>query len=368
MSLRRRAAFTMAQRTMPGAVRYLPYANYAVRAYQAARIARRLYRGVRGNNNAPQPQRGVVEATTAQGDRTNVNLKRKGLSKRAKRKRKWIRKVRKAVAADKPMRVLNRTNQAQASVSDAQLNADRGGVPAGSVGIQRIQNFPILTYSQSQTGAGQEGDDLNKILEVAGNNVNSDNTQTYKPRIHLQSFLYELMLRNFSNNALFVDVYYWKAKRNHNLDWQSLISATDAQIGDDNLVATAPGTFSAVEDYGYTPYQNPDFMKIVDIFKKERYFLPAGGVTQIEWRNRIGKNYVKDQLAGTLESISNKLVKNISMGVLLISYGVPADANNQRITGFHGLQVSTNKTIYWQDMTEGNAKMAEERAVRFYEQ
>lgn len=139
-------------------------------------------------------------------------------------------------------------------------------------------------------------------------------------------------------------------KRTGIYDFNDLIPATDAQVAAGNIPAggtnyiTTPGVF----DYGWTPYQCRTLMQYINIFKKERYLMSAGQSVQIERRMRINKMWRKEQSAAALSDVENKMVKGISQGVIIIAYGAPQNLGDSRITGTHNINVSVNKSLFFQ--------------------
>jgi len=304
----------------------------------------------------------TIDSTTTQSDKSVVALGKRGNRKArkiARRKKKWIRTVRKAIADDKPTRTFNRTNHNRNSVGAATLNTGTNG----QIGLQSVRIIPLLTWSNNQsTAAGQLGDDLNSLIELSTNSLAGDEIQTLKPRVYVKSFLMETVLKNYGTNAMYVDVFYWRCKRTKDLNFTDMFTATDAQIADDNLVGSAQYVKAGIDQYGWTPYQTPELMKCINIFKKERYFLQPGGATQIEWRGRVNRRFIKDQQAAdSLDAVQNKLQKGLSQGMILIAYGVPQDVVGQYVTGEHAYQFSVNKTIYWQNMSEAGDSNVQNR-------
>lgn len=298
------------------------------------------------------PRRNVIDSTTAQADRTAIPLKRRrGRYAKKRRFRKFQRKVVTAVNRTGPTRTHNKTHSYSIGVPASVLNVS----PNGFTGRQRVQLLPILAYSRT---GNQQFDDLNELQEIVQLNGSADEIQAASPVIFLKSYLFEIMMTNVSagdeTNAMYVDVYYWKTKRVSNYDLEDIVAATNAQL-QTQVVAGGTGYVNALdpEAYGWTPYQNTHLMKVISIFKKERYYIQPGGNAQIEWRARINKTWRKDQSDATGATVTNKQVPGITQGLMLISYGCPKQTANQLTTGPHAIVYSANKTLYYERVKMG---------------
>lgn len=149
----------------------------------------------------------------------------------------------------------------------------------------------------------------------------------------------ETQIVNTGTNTVFVDMYYWQAKR---LVPRYVVGSTGASV----LVtysslfvealsdlAVNNGSALQVSTYGVTPYQAPQLSKMCRIWKKVRVKLGPGGVTQVETRS--GKNYFRN---GSVDE--DQSMDKCTEGIYMIFYGVP-DTTNTTATPAN-LVLSTN--------------------------
>lgn len=309
-------------------------------AFKAGQQVRRWY------NQKGGSRKERVDLVTNQKDYAKISVtKRK--SRRAKRWRKFTKRVKRANAQSR-LWTLTKTATQRVFVDSAQLTAIREGTAAyGAIGKQAIANITLCGFSES---GQQMNDDINEMLSVLLSSSATANTQArgMEP-LYIKSALWEIMLKNNGTNAQYVDVYHYSARRNSVYDATSLISATDAQVNSGTIPSGGVNyiTQPAVEDYGWTPYQNRQLMKHINIYRKERYLMPAGDCVQIEKRMAINKTYRKQQTTGDLQDVQNKMHKGITHGIIFITYGCPAGTGNSAITGTCDLVVSVNKTIFF---------------------
>lgn len=341
-----------------GIRKYGPYVYKGAKYLAKQRMKRSTgkYRGpawkvrTRGQSDG---RNGLADAVTAQGDRTVLALSKK---RRNPKKRRFAKKVAYSINHIRPSRSYMITHSFVASVTNTSLAANYAvlngtNVTKGVLGEQALNWVAIGTYNEDDTNKATN--DLNNLYEVALSNTAADGLQKFNTPIHLKSFLFEIMMVNLSTNACYVDMYYWVAKKDTVYDINDLIAASDAQIATDWTGSTANYCRLATSNYGWTPYQSPNVMKHVTITKKERYFLPAGSCSQIEWRGSINKMWRKDQADsdGNLLSVNNKMKKGLSRGIFFISYGVPQSSGentgNNVVTGVHTIRFSMNKTLFW---------------------
>lgn len=315
----------------------------------------------------------LIQSNTAQADKTGIRLKRKnGKAYRTMRRfKKFKTKVTSAISRTGTTRVLNKTYNTTQLVGVADLNNNNGdGQPNGRIGLQRYVTLPILTYTANTTANSQFYDDLNEIMELVTNSSAGDTTQVLNPNVFIKSFLWEIMLKNVHpTNACYADIYYWRAKKTAIYDPLDFVPAAEAQVSD--VVVSGGSNFKTTnvpDDYGWTPYQNRNIMKYIHIYKKERYYIQPGGCAQIEWRARVNRMYRKDQSqtgAASAASVTNKMIKGMSQGMFIVSYGTPLNETNQTITGPHTLIASYNKSIYY-DLVKPGAPLGDTEARTYY--
>jgi len=341
------------------------------------RNVERLFRLVNAGARAAQAlgaskssgQQAVIESTTAQGDKQNISLRknRKRVAK-ARRRYRAATRMQKSLVRLRPNRTYGTTYHFANSITAGSLNAlvtrrDGSTIAAGLLGRQAVAMIPLLTYSKNDS---KPSNDLNNIIEISASNLNADTTQTTKYKILVKSFFQEIMMKNTGTNACYVDLYYFKVKRTAQTDVFDLVSSSDAQVADDGPAAIDYINY-AVDQYGWTPYQNKDIMKYIRIFKKERYYLQPGGTSQIEWRARVNKYYFKDQTDSGGDSVQGKMPRGIAHGIFAISYGTPESSGenggNNQITGIHTVKFAINRNVYWQNLTVNTADESSERAI-----
>lgn len=295
-----------------------------------------------------------IDHVTAQKDYARIHLH----AKKYKRvPRKFKLNVRRVVQGN-VSRVLSKTGWANASCFQADLDSIRQGtLPYGQIGRQSIMQLAMCTFSKSNLN--QNYDDINEMLAAINGNEAVVQDREERVGVFIKSSLWELILRNFGDNPMYCDIYHWKCRRHSSSDPIDFVSAMDAQIdtatpsGGTNYITSPIGS-----DYGWTPYQNPELMKHIKIYRKERYLIPAGEIVQVEKRIGIYRTFTKNQLASnSLDSVQNKIHAGITHGLFIISYGVPqnlVEPNNNVVTGTHRLHVSWNKTIYFDKATYDN--------------
>lgn len=301
-----------------------------------------------------------VDFVTNQMDHTRIPLKRRRrVSKKfIRRKRRFTRAVRKVIEGP-TMRVLNKTGWVYGSVTDAMLSTQRtGNVQEGEVGMQSVLNIPIFSYATNNND--QDQDDINEMLTICSGNQNDTTNEKLSVPIYVKSALWEIMITNSDTVACYVDIYHWKAKRDCIEAVDQLIFNADNNIREGG-VPTAGTNYlpdAKPSDYGWTPYQCPGFMRVCRIFRKERFLLPAGQTVQLEKRIKAGRIWKKQQLASYglsgASQIMNKMKGGLTEGILLITYGVPSLETLYRITGPHAINVSYNKSIYFDKGNQSN--------------
>lgn len=286
-----------------------------------------------------------VDMVTGQKDFARIRVNKRK-SRRAKKWKKFAKRVQKANVTAQ-IRTLSKTAVQGVAIVAADLSAIRqGALTWGGVGRQRLVNITLCAYS----GTNQQiNDDLNEMAAILYNSQTDAETQNINTPIYVKSALWEIMLTNFGTNAQYCDVYHYVCKKSCEYDPQDFIAQSDAQVrpGGAPTAGTNYITAPDVEDYGWTPYQNRNIMRHVQIYRKERYLMPAGDTIQLEKRIAINKIWRKEQNAVGITGVQNKMHKNITHGMFFIVYGTPSSAAGQNITGTCSLNVSVNKTIFF---------------------
>jgi len=323
-------------------------ANWLIR--NAPTAVRGVKRAIGSSGRQYPNKRQAIDRVTTQKDYAAISTKRN--RKRLRKAKKWkryVKRVNKAVASYGPSRKIVKTFNSSVTVDAAGLAAAReGAITWGRVGRQSVINLPMFQFTKNN--ASQDGDDINEMLALLTGNEANTSDQAVTIPIFIKSGMWEFIMTNFDTNAVYVDVYHYTVKRTGIYDFNDLIPASDAQVAAGNVPAggtnyiTTPGIF----DYGWTPYQSRVLMQYINIFKKERYLMSSGQSVQIERRMRINKMWRKEQSANGLSDVENKLCKGISQGVIIIAYGAPQNLANARITGTHNVNVSVNKSLFFQ--------------------
>jgi hypothetical protein len=216
-------------------------------------------------------------------------------------------------------------------------------------------HLPLCYYAENITGANNHNnDDCNEMLDIISGG-SADNNQKVTAPIFVRSALWEWMITNTNTtNSVYVDLYHYVAKKTSNYDWEDLIQMTqDQQNAGTDPVANVGYTDSlanTIVSYGWTPYQNPMLMKYINIYKKDRYLINPGETNQIEKRIKLNKFWRKDQPGPNRQDVVNKMTKGLSHGIIVIIYGTPRGVTDGKgwITGDCAVNISTNKTIYFQ--------------------
>lgn len=324
---------------------YVRAGQWAVRTYSGVK---RAASGALRNTPA---KRQKIDRVTTQKDYANISTK--GNRRRARKAKKWkryVKRVNKAVAAFGPSRKIVKTFQTGTAITALNLDEQREGaaVPWGRIGRQDVLHLPMFQYATANTS--QEADDINEMIATITSSEANTTDQTVTLPVYVKSGLWEFIISNFDTNACYVDLYHYTVKRTGIYNFNDLIFATDAQVAAGAVPAGGTGyiTTPGITDYGWTPYQSRTLMQYIDIFKKERYLMSSGQNIQIERRMKVNKMWRKEQSAAGGANVENKMAKGISQGVIVIVYGAPLNVANQRITGPCRINISVNKSLFFQ--------------------
>lgn len=207
------------------------------------------------------------------------------------------------------------------------------------------------TSSAQHTILGGAGGDLNELFGIALLNAKSEgpalgSTAAQNLRIVVTGWLAETVITNLETFPVFVDMYYWRCKKDVptaigqvNVLWAESLS--DIRANESTTVST---TTLSTTDYGVTPFQGTQFAKHVQIWKKVRVKLAGGSVTQVEQRS--GKNYYRRW--NTDEHFS--ILRGCTEGILFVHYGAPSSVD--LVARSAALQVVTNKNYTWRIMDD----------------
>lgn len=213
-----------------------------------------------------------------------------------------------------------------------------------------LKNGVIQSFSNKQTfyaghtvlgaNGNSDCDDLSRLFARAL--VEQSNPLTSSRSnigIHVSGWLIETQIINLGTGTAYLDMYYWRCKR----DVPSAVVSTGALFSNglaDLAGNTPPGgsTLDAL-DYGVTPFQSPEFSKAITVYKKVRVKLGAGSVTQIEQRS--GRDYYR---RWTFDENYSHL-RNCTEGIFFISYGTPSATNV--VADPTQLRFSTNINYTW---------------------
>lgn len=230
---------------------------------------------------------------------------------------------------------------------------------------QVAPQFNVVLRQENVTSlSGQQGSShVHTILGAAGDGFTSDIsfltdralelaiTNGVSPakdnlRIHVSGWMAETQITNNLTYPIYVDCYYWKAKRDLPNGINSVESLWEESLADvaAQLASVPPAiTPLSTNDYGVTPFQGTQFAKTVRVWKKIRVKLAGGSTTQIEQRS--GRDYRRSWSFDEHYS----LVRNCTEGILFVQYGTPSNSviEGDGIARATDLSYSTNINYTW---------------------
>lgn len=129
-------------------------------------------------------------------------------------------------------------------------------------------------------------------------------------------------IRNAGDSVVFIDMYYWYAKRDVPLaEYPNVTSMFTTGFNQQahNLEPGDPTDFAMTAyRFGTNPFMNPAFKRFLQIYKKVRIRVPVGGTFEIAQRSG------RDEYIGGDQFLDQKsLVRGKSKGVFMIYHGPP---------------------------------------------
>lgn len=279
------------------------WAPYAV---PAARTAMRLYRNRASNGS--QRRRTVRRSTapapiTFQRDASTVYRKRRMPPRKKKRWVRLKRNVNAVINKRLATNVLHLTDIAPLVVTSADGGQQYyGGLSLLDAPVRSAVADAVDRYAPP-TGAG-----------------------IVTPIIHRRKWVVVGMMNNLTikNNSTegvaYLDLYYWRAKKNCPTAEASSIETlwtTGFQANAYNNAGTGSSTVAAT-DYGMTPWANPGWREYVDVYMKRRIRLSAGSDTELSLRS--GKNFYSP---GNILQDNLSLIRGKTEGIFVVFAGDP---------------------------------------------
>lgn len=234
------------------------------------------------------------------------------------------------------------------------------------LGKQIAPNFNVRVYEETLGGAaneqqvsashtimGAEGtnphtDDAKYLIQIAIDNgiITGPGTPAAATgdqlRFIVSGWICETMITNLETYPIFVDMYYWRCKRDIPASTIPSISALFSESLSDlrpNITTSLSNTTLTANDYGVTPFQGTQFAKSVQIWKKNRVKLAGGSVTQIETRSS------RDMVVNWGFAEHYSMLRNVTQGVFFIVYGSPDSTD--LVARSASCQIVTNKNFTW---------------------
>lgn len=157
-------------------------------------------------------------------------------------------------------------------------------------------------------------------------------------------WMMNIIIRNVTQtpSVAYLDVYYWRAKRDVPIAEFPDMEAMWANGFDYNLWNTAPTPKGSPLDYsdlGATPWANPAMRKFVDIYKKTRIRLGQGQDTELSLRS--SKSVYNN---GEIFQDQKSMIRGVTQGILVVFHGGPNAVTNAEIVQ---LSASRTRTVYY---------------------
>lgn len=170
-------------------------------------------------------------------------------------------------------------------------------------------------------------------------------TNYFPDKFSITGYLVETQITNTGTSTAFIDLYYWRAKRNVAYPFNAVTSLGLNELMDWAMSTTQPnfptgGSTLDRFDYGVTPFQNTVLAKYIQIYKKVRVKLSPGGVTQISQRSGRNHYFNWDYASG------QTFIAGKTNGIYMIFYGAPN--TTQFVAAPADLVFSTNVNYTYQ--------------------
>lgn len=185
-------------------------------------------------------------------------------------------------------------------------------------------------------GSSTDTNDVSQLFDAA---VNAGFITTkLSGKLMITGVLCETQISNESVGEVWLDCYYWRAKKPLTTAIANMGALWTDALTDLASIAPIGGSTLDPSDYGVTPFQGPQLAKQVRIWRKTRTLLPVGGVVQIETRS--AKNYLRSWTFDEDYSMDR-----ITEGVYFVWYGVPTAVNTTADNT--AIRFSTNVNYTW---------------------
>lgn len=215
-----------------------------------------------------------------------------------------------------------------------------------------ISNHTVL----GSNGSSPHTNDISDLVKIAQGTMPLETTDPSTNldawRIKVTGWMIESSITNNSDYPIYIDMYYWRTKRDVPSTIGNISALFTESLSDVSRNTGVAANALAATDYGVTPFQGTQFAKNVQVWRKQRVKLAAGGTTQIEQRS--GKNYMFD--FGFCEHYS--MIRRGTEGIMMVMYGSPDPtfvlARSASIT------MSTNVNYTWKVMLSGRISGAEQ--------
>nr|QXN75544.1 MAG: capsid protein [Virus sp.] len=161
-------------------------------------------------------------------------------------------------------------------------------------------------------------------------------------KIQIKGWMAETQMVNTAGFTAYVDLYYWRCKRDVPFVSGVITGMTDFMVeglGDLRPLFPIGGSTLSTTDYGFTPFQCPQFSKSITIWKKVRVKLAPGGVAQFTTRSSKNYRIAFDRAEHFVA------MRGITEGVIGICYGQPGPVNT--IAEPINIQFTTNVNYTW---------------------
>lgn len=166
----------------------------------------------------------------------------------------------------------------------------------------------------------------------------------FQIRYVISGWMCEAMLTNNQTYSVFVDMYYWRCKKDTPTTLPSVTDVWDESLADLRPNQTAGVAINTItkDDYGVTPFQGTQFAKHIQIWKKTRVKLAGGSVTQVELRG------AKDTVINYGYAEQFSLLRGKSQGIFFVSYGTPDPTDT--VARPASISVAVNKNYTWKNI------------------
>jgi len=171
-------------------------------------------------------------------------------------------------------------------------------------------------------------------------------------KIVVTGWMCETMITNLETYPVFVDMYYWLAKRDIPSTFPDIGSVWSDRMADLRVNQTlgAGVTTLTLNDYGVTPFQGVEFAKKIQVWKKTRVKLAGGSVTQVETRGS------RDTVITWSHQEHNTFARGVTQGIMFVAYGSPDGVD--LVARAADLQIVTNKNYTWRMINDSRIQGA----------